>query len=82
MISNDDLKAIFERITARQEAEGDKLTLRSLLPAGNGDNEIQVCKNIVNITEGRDIHISDALSEPFHERIYQGVDAEAIKEAL
>jgi Effector-associated domain 10 len=55
MISHDDLKVIFERIVKHQETESDRQTLRSLLRAGNGDNEIKIGKNIVNISEGRDI---------------------------
>ncbi|BAY95315.1 MULTISPECIES: hypothetical protein [unclassified Tolypothrix] len=74
MSDHDDLKAIFERIVNHQETEDDRQAIRSLLRAGNGDNEIQIGKNIVNIAEGRDIHIGD--------RIYQGADAEVIKEAL
>lgn len=72
MSDHDDLKAIFERIVNHQETEDDRQTLRSLLRGGNGDSEIQIGKNIVNIAEGRDIHIGD--------RTYQGLDAEAIRE--
>ncbi len=50
MISHDDLEVIFERIVNHQETEGDRQTLRSLLRAGNGDNEIYIGKNIVNIS--------------------------------
>ncbi|AFZ01295.1 hypothetical protein [Calothrix sp. PCC 6303] len=74
MSDYDDLKAIFERIINHQETESDRQTLRSLLRASNGDNEIQIGKNIVNISEGRDIHIGD--------RTYNNTDAEAIREAL
>jgi vWA-MoxR associated protein C-terminal domain/Effector-associated domain 10/vWA-MoxR associated protein middle region (VMAP-M) 1 len=74
MISHDDLEVIFERIVNHQETQSDRQTLRSLLRAGNGDNEIQIGKHIVNIAEGRDIHIGD--------RIYHNTDAEAIREAL
>ncbi len=69
-----DLNAIFERILNHQASEGDVQTLRQLIHACDGQNQVQIGKNIVNIAEGRDIQIGD--------RIYQGIDAEAIKELL
>jgi predicted NACHT family NTPase len=74
MISHDELEIIFERIVNHQETESDRQILRTLLFRGNGDNEIQIGKNIVNISEGRDIQIGD--------RIYQGTDTETIRAIL
>ena len=68
------LEFIFERIVNHQETEDDREKLRSLLCRGNGEKEIQIGKHIVNIAEGRDIHIGD--------KIYQNTDAEAIKKVL
>ena len=74
MSDREDLEVIFERIVNHQETEDDREKLRSLLRRGNGEKEIQIGKHIVNIAEGRDIHIGD--------KIYQNTDAEAIKKAL
>ncbi|MHC5779827.1 hypothetical protein [Nostoc sp.] len=74
MSYNQDLSAIFNRIANGEETERDMQTLRQLLRAREGQNSIQIGKYNVNISEGRDIQIGD--------RIYQGSDAEAIKEAL
>lgn len=41
--------------------------------------KLQLGKYNVNIGDGKEIHIGDALSEPFHERIYQQWDEEAMK---
>ena len=74
MSDREDLELIFERIVNHQETEDDREKLRSLLLRGNSDKEIQIGKHIVNIAEGRDIHIGD--------KIYQNTDAEAIKQVL
>jgi Effector-associated domain 10/NB-ARC domain len=74
MSSDYDLNAIFDRIANNQASEGDVQTLRQLIYAPDGQNHIQIGKNIVNIAEGKDIQIGD--------RIYQGLDAEAIKALL
>ncbi|MEM6400914.1 MAG: hypothetical protein AAF757_11875 [Cyanobacteria bacterium P01_D01_bin.116] len=74
MSDREDLELIFERIVNHQETEGDRQILRSLLSGSNGENQIQIGKHIVNIAEGRDIHIGD--------KIYQSTDAEAIKQVL
>lgn len=82
MSSNEDLSKIFDRIAKVEESENDIKTLREILRSPvslgwlsqDGEKVIQIGRNIVNIAEGRDIQIGD--------RIYQGTDAEAIKEAL
>jgi Effector-associated domain 10/NB-ARC domain len=74
MSSDYDLNAILERILNHQASEGDVQTLRQLIHACDGQNHVQIGKNIVNIAEGRDIQIGD--------RTYQGIDAKAIKELL
>lgn len=74
MSLNPDLNQIFDRIANEEATAGDIQTLRQLLDARQGQNSIQIGKYHVNITEGRDIQIGD--------RIYQGTNAEAIKEAL
>lgn len=74
MISSDDLEVIFERIVNHQETESDRQTLKSLLRGSNGDGKFQIGKHIVNISEGRDIHIGD--------KIYKGIDAKAIESVL
>ncbi|MEI2579188.1 tetratricopeptide repeat protein, partial [Scytonema sp. PRP1] len=74
MSFDDDLNAIFDHFINNQATEADKQTLRQLIGARDGKNALQIGKNIVNIAEGRDIQIGD--------RIYQGADAEAIKELL
>lgn len=74
MISHDELEIIFERIANHKETENDRQTLRSLLRRGNGEHQFQIGKHIVNIAEGRDIHIGD--------RTYYNTDAEAIRKAL
>ncbi|MBF2014846.1 MAG: hypothetical protein IGS23_06500 [Rivularia sp. T60_A2020_040] len=74
MSDREDLELIFERIVNHQETEGDRQILRSLLSGSNGDKEVQIGKYIVDIAEGRDIHIGD--------KIYQNTDAEAIKKVL
>ena len=74
MSDRNNLEFIFERIVNHQETEDDREKLRSLLCRGNSEKEIQIGKHIVNIAEGRDIHIGD--------KIYQNTDAEAIKKVL
>ncbi len=74
MSSNQDLNAIFDRIANGEVTERDIKTLRQLLSTHEDQNSIQIGKYNVNIYEGRDIQIGD--------RIYQGADAEAIKDAL
>jgi DNA polymerase III delta prime subunit len=71
-MSNDrDLDAIFDRIAKLTHTEEDTQTLRQSFRALEGQNTVQIGKYIVNIAEGRDIHIGD--------RIYQSTDAETIR---
>ncbi|KST68053.1 NACHT domain-containing protein [Mastigocoleus testarum] len=72
MSSNEELRAIFDRIADGEETEDDIKTLRRILRLRDGS--IQVGKDIVNIADGRNIQIGD--------RIYYGTDAETIKEVL
>ncbi|MDY6898264.1 MAG: hypothetical protein SWZ49_09330 [Cyanobacteriota bacterium] len=74
MSDRNNLEFIFERIVNHQETEDDREKLRSLLCRGNSEKEIQIGKHIVNIAEGRDIHIGD--------KIYQNTDAQAIKKVF
>ncbi len=71
MISPEELNSILERITAGQQTEADITDLRQLL-SSNGQNISQIGKYAVNLRQGQDIQIGD--------RIYQGVDAEAIRQ--
>ena len=73
MMTPDELSAILERITQHQQTEQDLEMLRRSL-AGDRQVASQLGKYNVNIGEGKEIHIGD--------RIFQGADAEAIKEAL
>jgi hypothetical protein len=71
---NDELAAIFDRIDNGQFTDADVAALRQFLESGDREVKAQFAKFNVNISEGKDIHIGD--------RIYHGVDAEAIKQAL
>jgi hypothetical protein len=68
------IKAILERVAASQYTDTDLENLHQLLSASGNESLIQLGKNIVGKIDGREIQIGD--------RIYQGVDAEAIKEIL
>jgi hypothetical protein len=74
MAAPDALGDILDRIANGKETEGDRQTLRQLLRAGDGQN-VQLSKNIANIVDAQgNIQIGD--------RIYQGADAEAIREIV
>ena len=73
MPDSDDLLAIINRITSHQHSDDDLAVLRQAINKGSKDT-LQIGKHIVNIAEGRDIHIGD--------KIYQGADAEAIREII
>ncbi|NEO33174.1 MAG: hypothetical protein F6K36_22665 [Symploca sp. SIO3C6] len=74
MAARDPLGDILESIANGEQTEGDRQTLRQFLRAGNGQN-VQLGKNIANIVDAQgDIQIGD--------RIYQGADAEAIREIV
>ena len=74
MPDSDDLFAIINRITSHQHSDDDLAVLRQVINTGSSQEKIQIGKHIVNIAEGRDIHIGD--------KIYQGADAEAIREII
>jgi predicted NACHT family NTPase len=67
----DTIFAIFDRIAQRTYTEEDLQALRQSFRVLEGQNTVQIGKYIVNITEGRDIHIGDL--------IYQSTDAETIR---
>jgi spore cortex formation protein SpoVR/YcgB (stage V sporulation) len=69
----DELKIILDRIANHQQSEADITVLRQWL---SSDSQIvtQTGKYAVNLEQGQDIHVGD--------RIYQGVDAEAIREII
>jgi hypothetical protein len=72
-MNTNDIEAIINRIASKQHTEEDIKLLQQRL---NDNPQIasQLGKNIVNIGEGKEIHIGD--------RIYQGADAEAIKQIV
>jgi len=72
-MGTDDLQAIIDRIANKQHTEED-ITLLQQLITGNPQIALQIGKNIVNIGEGKEIHIGD--------RIYKGTDAEAIQQII
>ncbi|MGB3652731.1 MAG: tetratricopeptide repeat protein [Rivularia sp. (in: cyanobacteria)] len=74
MPDSDDLLAIIDRITSHQHSDDDFAVLRLVISTGSSQDNLQIGKHIVNIAEGRDIHIGD--------KIYQGADAEAIREII
>jgi Effector-associated domain 10/NACHT domain len=74
MINPKKLRQSLDRIADGEGTKDDIELLRQLLRAGDSQNFIQLGKYNINITEGKDIQIGD--------RIYQGTDAEVIKEAL
>lgn len=65
------LNNIIQRILDETQSDADIEDLRQWLKNGDAQN-LQLGKNIVNIGRGKDIHIGD--------RIYQGTDAETIRE--
>jgi WD40 repeat protein len=69
----DELKPIFDRIAQHQQTATDMAMLRQHLSTG-GQFVSQQGKYAVNLGQGQDIHIGD--------RIYQGIDAEAIKDVI
>ena len=71
---NDELAAIFDRIANGQFTDADIASLQQFLESDDREVKAQFAKFNVNIGEGRDIHIGD--------RIYQGIDVEAIIEIV
>ena len=74
MPDSDDLLAIIERILSHQHTEADLALLRQAISASSNQGTLQIGKYNVNIGEGKDVHIGD--------KIYQGADAEAIREII
>ncbi|NEQ68337.1 MAG: tetratricopeptide repeat protein [Symploca sp. SIO2D2] len=68
------IKAILDRMAEGQHSDTDVENLGQLLNTSSSEGSIQLGKNIVGKIDGQEIQIGD--------RIYQGVDAEAIKEIL
>ncbi|MHC5772138.1 MAG: NACHT domain-containing protein, partial [Nostoc sp.] len=73
MTTPEELNAILERIVKNQQTETDMAVLRQWL-SGGGQIVSQQGKYAVNLGQGQEIHIGD--------RIYQGADAEVIKEIV
>ena len=73
MTTPKELNAILGRIVKNQQTETDMAVLRQWL-SGGGQIVSQQGKYAVNLGQGQEIHIGD--------RIYQGADAEVIKEIV
>jgi formylglycine-generating enzyme required for sulfatase activity len=65
------IAGIFDRICDSTHNENDILLLKQWRENSNGQNILQVGKSIINIADGKDIHIGD--------RTYYNTDAESIK---
>ena len=77
MISEQELKAILDRIAAGKQNEADMAALKDAVIIRGDENVLQLGKyNIIN-ESGQNIQIIED-----NRIIYQGADAEAIKEAL
>ncbi|MBN4004862.1 SUMF1/EgtB/PvdO family nonheme iron enzyme [Nostoc sp. LPT] len=74
MTTPDELVAIFDRIRDGIQDERDILLLGQWLKNSNDYNVLQLGKNIINIADGKDIHIGD--------RTYYNTDAASIKAVL
>ncbi|MDZ8185834.1 MAG: SUMF1/EgtB/PvdO family nonheme iron enzyme [Nostoc sp. ChiSLP02] len=74
MTTPDELVTIFDRIRDGIQNDGDILLLRQWLKNSDGHNVLQVGKNIINIADGKDIHIGD--------RTYYNTDAQTIKAVI
>jgi hypothetical protein len=74
MTNFDELSIIIERIASGNSTEADIAALRQLLNAGDRPLALQLGKYNVSIDQGKGIQIGD--------RIYHGVDAEAIREIV
>lgn len=68
------IEAILERIAQGKYTEADIAELRRIVIVKREENIVQLGKYSVPITEGKDFHIGD--------RIYRGIDAEAIRQVL
>ena len=74
MVASDDLLAIIGRISSHNHSDDDLAVLRQAIRTSSSQGTLQIGKDIVNIGSGKDIHIGD--------KIYQGADAEAIREII
>jgi len=74
MPDSDDLLAIIDRILTHQHTDDDLAILRQVISTSSSQDTLQIGKYNVNIGSGQDIHIGD--------KIYQGADAETIREIL
>ncbi|MEH2347389.1 MAG: SUMF1/EgtB/PvdO family nonheme iron enzyme [Nostoc sp.] len=74
MTTSDELVGIFDRIRDGIQDDKDILLLGQLLKNSNNQKVLQVGKNIINIADGKDIHIGD--------RTYYNTDAQTIKAVI
>lgn len=74
MADHNELTTILDRISAGDRTEADLTKLRQHLSVSSAQNTVQLGKYNVNIGQGQDIRIGDT--------IYQGADAESIRELL
>lgn len=73
MLSAEDLHRILDRIATGSYTDADIADLRRALSV-SGQTSLQLGKYNVHVTEGKDIQIGD--------RIYQGIDADTIREFI
>ncbi|MEH2198667.1 hypothetical protein [Nostoc sp.] len=74
MTTSDELVGIFDRIRDGIQDEKDILLLEELLKNSNNQKALQVGNNIINIADGKDIHIGD--------RTYYNTDSQTIKAVI
>lgn len=67
----ENLDTILDKIAQNEHTEADLLTLHQAINSGDRQTKTQLAKYIVNIGEGKELHIGD--------RIYQQLDDEAIQ---
>jgi hypothetical protein len=70
----DEVARLLDRVGAGRERVGDRERLRELVSVRGDGNRVQVGRQNIDISGGRDIRIGD--------HIYQGADAVAIAEAI
>jgi hypothetical protein len=73
-MTSNELGNILDRVVNGQHTEADIATLHQLLSEGKHERLLQVGKYHVNIGQGQDIQVGD--------RVYQGLDAEAVREVV
>ncbi|MEH2193684.1 MAG: SUMF1/EgtB/PvdO family nonheme iron enzyme [Nostoc sp.] len=74
MTTSDELVGIFDRIRDGIQDDKDILLLEEFLKNSNNQKVLQVGNNIINIADGKDIHIGD--------RTYYNTDAQTIKAVI